>query len=312
MTPQKLILIVGPTAVGKTALSIELAHQFAGEVISGDSMQVYRQLDIGTAKIQPAEMQGVPHHLLNIRAMTEPFTVADFQTLAQQAISTIAQRGHQPFIVGGTGFYLQSLLRGYQLGGAASAASAASQAVRDKWQQVATTQGVQALQTALAQVDPVSVAKIPAGDSRRLIRALEVFELTGQPISAQTDAVNAQYQPFIIGLTTQRQQLYQRINLRVEQMLAAGLLTEAKLVYTQRQQAPQASKAIGYKEFFPYFAGDIDLPTAVAQVQQNSRHFAKRQLTFFRNQMATHWYDLLAQPEQLAQIKADVAAFLAE
>ncbi|MFC6170606.1 tRNA (adenosine(37)-N6)-dimethylallyltransferase MiaA [Loigolactobacillus jiayinensis] len=309
MTPQKLILIVGPTAVGKTALSIELAHQFAGEVISGDSMQVYRQLDIGTAKIQPAEMQGVPHHLLNIRAMTEPFTVADFQALAQQAITTIVQRGHQPFIVGGTGFYLQSLLRGYQLGGAASAAS---QAVRDKWQQVAATQGVQALQTALAQVDPVSAAKIPAGDSRRLIRALEVFELTGQPISAQTDAVNAQYQPFIIGLTTQRQQLYQRINLRVEQMLAAGLLTEAKLVYTQRQQAPQASKAIGYKEFFPYFAGDIDLPTAVAQVQQNSRHFAKRQLTFFRNQMATHWYDLLAQPEQLAQIKADVAAFLAE
>ncbi|WP_367297237.1 tRNA (adenosine(37)-N6)-dimethylallyltransferase MiaA [Loigolactobacillus coryniformis] len=307
MKKQKIILIVGPTAVGKTALSIELAHQFKGEVISGDSMQVYRQLDIGTAKIRPTEMQGVPHHLLDIQSMTMPFTVADFQNLADQAITEITQRGHQPFVVGGTGFYLQSLLRGYQLGGAASAAS---QAIRDKWQQVVTDKGVAAVQAALMQVDPISARKIPAGDSRRLIRALEVFELTGKPISAQTDQQNERYEPFIIGLTTQRQQLYRRIDQRVTQMMAEGLLTEAKLVYSQRQQAPQASKAIGYKEFFPYFAGEIDLATAVAKVQQNSRHFAKRQLTFFRNQMATHWYDLVAQPEQLEQIKTDVTDFL--
>lgn len=308
MKKQKIILIVGPTAVGKTALSIELAHQFKGEVISGDSMQVYRQLDIGTAKIRPTEMQGVPHHLLDIQSMTMPFTVADFQNLADQAIIEISQRGHQPFVVGGTGFYLQSLLRGYQLGGAASAAS---QAIRDKWQQVMADKGVAAVQAALMQVDPISARKIPAGDSRRLIRALEVFELTGKPISAQTDQQNERYEPFIIGLTTQRQQLYRRIDQRVTQMMAEGLLTEAKLVYSQRQQAPQASKAIGYKEFFPYFAGEIDLATAVAKVQQNSRHFAKRQLTFFRNQMATHWYDLVAQPEQFEQIKTDVADFLA-
>ncbi|MDC4186819.1 tRNA (adenosine(37)-N6)-dimethylallyltransferase MiaA [Loigolactobacillus coryniformis] len=308
MKKQKIILIVGPTAVGKTALSIELAHQFRGEVISGDSMQVYRQLDIGTAKIRPTEMQGVPHHLLDIQSMTMPFTVADFQNLADRAITEITQRGHQPFVVGGTGFYLQSLLRGYQLGGQASAAS---QAIRDKWQQVVADKGVAAVQAALMQVDPISARKIPAGDSRRLIRALEVFELSGKPISAQTDQQNERYEPFIIGLTTQRQQLYRRIDQRVTQMMAEGLLTEAKLVYSQRQQAPQASKAIGYKEFFPYFAGEIDLATAVAKVQQNSRHFAKRQLTFFRNQMATHWYDLVAQPEQLEQIKTDVADFLA-
>lgn len=308
MKKQKIILIVGPTAVGKTALSIELAHQFKGEVISGDSMQVYRQLDIGTAKIRPTEMQGVPHHLLDIQSMTMPFTVADFQNLADQAITEITQRGHQPFVVGGTGFYLQSLLRGYQLGGVASAAS---QAIRDKWQQVVADKGVAAVQAALMQVDPISARKIPAGDSRRLIRALEVFELTGKPISAQTDQQNERYEPFIIGLTTQRQQLYRRIDQRVTQMMAEGLLTEAKLVYSQCQQAPQASKAIGYKEFFPYFVGEIDLATAVAKVQQNSRHFAKRQLTFFRNQMATHWYDLVAQPEQLEQIKTDVADFLA-
>lgn len=294
--------------MGKTALSIELAHQFRGEVISGDSMQVYRQLDIGTAKIRPTEMQGVPHHLLDIQSMTMPFTVADFQNLADRAITEITQRGHQPFVVGGTGFYLQSLLRGYQLGGQASAAS---QAIRDKWQQVVADKGVAAVQAALMQVDPISARKIPAGDSRRLIRALEVFELSGKPISAQTDQQNERYEPFIIGLTTQRQQLYRRIDQRVTQMMAEGLLTEAKLVYSQRQQAPQASKAIGYKEFFPYFAGEIDLATAVAKVQQNSRHFAKRQLTFFRNQMATHWYDLVAQPEQLEQIKTDVADFLA-
>ncbi|MDN5951184.1 MAG: tRNA (adenosine(37)-N6)-dimethylallyltransferase MiaA, partial [Loigolactobacillus coryniformis] len=239
---------------------------------------------------------------------TMPFTVADFQNLADQAITEITQRGHQPFVVGGTGFYLQSLLRGYQLGGAASAAS---QAIRDKWQQVVDDKGVAAVQAALMQVDPISERKIPAGDSRRLIRALEVFELTGKPISAQTDQQNERYEPFIIGLTTQRQQLYRRIDQRVTQMMAEGLLTEAKLVYSQRQQAPQASKAIGYKEFFPYFAGEIDLATAVAKVQQNSRHFAKRQLTFFRNQMATHWYDLVAQPEQFEQIKTDVADFLA-
>lgn len=308
MKKQKIILIVGPTAVGKTALSIELAHQFKGEVISGDSMQVYHQLDIGTAKIRPTEMQGVPHHLLDIQSMTMPFTVADFQNLADQAITEITQRGHQPFVVGGTGFYLQSLLRGYQLGGVASAAS---QAIRDKWQQVVADKGVAAVQAALMQVDPISARKIPAGDSRRLIRALEVFELSGKPISAQTDQQNERYEPFIIGLTTQRQQLYQRIDQRVMQMMTEGLLTEAKLVYSQRQQAPQASKAIGYKEFFPYFAGEIDLATAVAKLQQNSRHFAKRQLTFFRNQMATHWYDLVAQPEQLEQIKTDVADFLA-
>lgn len=294
--------------MGKTALSIELAHQFKGEVISGDSMQVYRQLDIGTAKIRPTEMQGVPHHLLDIQSMTMPFTVADFQNLADRAITEITQRGHQPFVVGGTGFYLQSLLRGYQLGGQASAAS---QAIRDKWQQVVADKGVAAVQAALMQVDPISARKIPAGDSRRLIRALEVFELSGKPISAQTDQQNERYEPFIIGLTTQRQQLYQRIDQRVMQMMTEGLLTEAKLVYSQRQQAPQASKAIGYKEFFPYFAGEIDLATAVAKLQQNSRHFAKRQLTFFRNQMATHWYDLVAQPEQLEQIKTDVADFLA-
>lgn len=309
MAQQKLILIVGPTAVGKTALSLTLAQQFNGEIISGDSMQVYRKLDIGTAKILPQEQQGIRHHLLNVRELTDPFTVADFKQLAAQAIAATASRGHQPFVVGGTGFYLQSLLRGYQLGGTASAPQPE---LRAKWEHFLATHGIQALQQAVAKVDPVSARKIPPGDSRRLIRALEVFATTGKPISAQTDQRNPAYQPLIIGLTTQRAVLYQRINQRVDQMLTAGLLPEAKMVYQQRQQAPQASKAIGYKEFFPYFAGQCSLAQAVAAVKQNSRHFAKRQLTFFRNQMATHWFDLIAQPEQLNQIKQTVADFLAD
>lgn len=309
MPQQKLILIVGPTAVGKTALSLTLAQQFNGEIISGDSMQVYRKLDIGTAKILPQEQQGIRHHLLNVRELTDPFTVADFKQLAAQAITATASRGHQPFVVGGTGFYLQSLLRGYQLGGTASAPQPE---LRAKWEHFLAAHGIQALQQAVAKVDPVSARKIPPGDSRRLIRALEVFATTGKPISAQTDQRNPAYQPLIIGLTTQRAVLYQRINQRVDQMLTAGLLPEAKMVYQQRQQAPQASKAIGYKEFFPYFVGQCSLAEAVAAVKQNSRHFAKRQLTFFRNQMATHWFDLIAQPEQLNQIKQTVADFLAD
>lgn len=307
MLKQKLILIVGPTAVGKTALSLKLAHRFNGEVISGDSMQVYRKLDIGTAKILPQEQQGIRHHLLNVRELTEPFTVADFKRLATQAITATAKRGHQPFVVGGTGFYLQSLLRGYQLGGSASAPQPK---LRAKWEHFLAVHGIQALQQAVAQVDPISARKIPPGDSRRLIRALEVFETTGKSISAQTDQYNPAYQPLVIGLTTQRSVLYARINQRVDQMLAAGLLTEAKMVYQQRQQAPQASKAIGYKEFFPYFAGECTLAEAVTTVKKNSRHFAKRQLTYFRNQMATHWFDLLAQPDQLMQIEQTVAQFL--
>ncbi|WP_057873928.1 tRNA (adenosine(37)-N6)-dimethylallyltransferase MiaA [Loigolactobacillus rennini] len=307
MPKQKLILIVGPTAVGKTALSLKLAHRFNGEVISGDSMQVYRKLDIGTAKILPQEQQGIRHHLLNVRELTEPFTVADFKRLATQAITATAKRGHQPFVVGGTGFYLQSLLRGYQLGGSASAPQPK---LRAKWEHFLVVHGIQALQQAVAQVDPISARKISPGDSRRLIRALEVFETTGKPISAQTDQYNPAYQPLVIGLTTQRSVLYARINQRVDQMLAAGLLTEAKMVYQQRQQAPQASKAIGYKEFFPYFAGECTLAEAVTTVKKNSRHFAKRQLTYFRNQMATHWFDLLAQPDQLMQIEQTVVQFL--
>ncbi|WP_125981357.1 tRNA (adenosine(37)-N6)-dimethylallyltransferase MiaA [Loigolactobacillus iwatensis] len=307
MPKQKLILIVGPTAVGKTALGINLAQVFSGEIISGDSMQVYRHLDIGTAKVTPQEMAGVQHYLLDICNVDQRFTVADFTELAAKEITQIITRKQQPFVVGGTGFYLQSLLRGYQLGGARSAQDLT---LRKQLSLMAEQEGNQALWNRLTQVDPAAAKRIPVADTRRIIRALEVYTLTGKQISAQTDQINTSYEPYIIGLTTQRELLYQRINQRVDLMMQSGLLTEAKWLYKRQDIAPQASKGIGYKEFFPYFAGECDLATAVSKVKQNSRHYAKRQLTFFRNQLPVHWYDLVTRPEDLPQIKQAVKNFL--
>lgn len=306
---QPIILIVGPTAVGKTSLSIQLAQRFNGEIISGDSMQIYQHLDIGTAKVQPAEMQGIPHYLVDHQNVTQRFTVADFKQQAQQAIETIAQHRHLPFIVGGTGFYLQALLRDYQLGGQAAAGDFK---LRDQWQAYLTVHGPEALWQQLAQQDPQAAQQIPVGDSRRVIRALEVLQTTGQLFSQQADQTNQQLRPLIIGLTTERQLLYQRINQRVDTMLDQGLLAEAKWLYQRQAQAPQASRGIGYKELFPYFAGEQDLATAVAKIKQNSRHYAKRQLTFFRNQFETHWFDLVQHPEQLTAIETTITAFLKE
>ncbi|ANK59339.1 tRNA (adenosine(37)-N6)-dimethylallyltransferase MiaA [Loigolactobacillus backii] len=309
MPKQKLILIVGPTAVGKTDLGINLAQAFSGEIISGDSMQVYRHLDIGTAKVTSLEMAGVRHHLLDICNVEQRFTVADFTDLAAKKITQIITRKQQPFVVGGTGFYLQSLLRGYQLGGARSAQDLT---LRKQLSLIAEQEGNQVLWNRLTQVDPAAAKRIPLADTRRIIRALEVYTLTGKRFSAQTDQINTNYEPYIIGLTTQRELLYRRINQRVDLMMQAGLLTEAKWLYERRQQAPQASKGIGYKEFFPYFSGECDLATAVSKVKQNSRHYAKRQLTFFRNQLPVHWYDLVTRPEDLPQIKQAVKNFLNE
>lgn len=306
---QAVILIVGPTAVGKTSLSIQLAQAFNGEIISGDSMQIYQHLDIGTAKVQPAEMQGVPHYLVDHQAITQRFTVADFKQQAQQAITQIAQHQHLPFVVGGTGFYLQALLKDYQLGGAAAAGDFA---LRAHWQQYLDAHGPQALWQQLLQQDPVAAHHIPVGDSRRVIRALEVIQTTGQLFSEQADQENTTLRPLIIGLTTARQLLYQRIDQRVDAMLHQGLLAEAQWLYQRREQAPQASRGIGYKELFPYFAGEQDLATAVAKIKQNSRHYAKRQLTFFRNQFETHWFDLVQHPEQLTTIKQTITTFLKE
>ncbi|HAT55181.1 MAG TPA: tRNA (adenosine(37)-N6)-dimethylallyltransferase MiaA [Lactobacillus sp.] len=299
----KVLVIVGPTAVGKTDLSIKLAQHFDGEIISGDSMQVYRHLDIGTAKVTPAERQDVPHFLIDERDVQETFTVADFVERASVLITQIGQRQHLPIIVGGTGFYLQALLTGLKLG------TPANTAFRTHWQQLAVTNGNQWVWQQLAERDTLAAQKIPAGNVRRVIRALEVYETTGHSIEQQEDHPN-RYNALAVGLNTERAQLYNRINQRVDVMMQSGLENEARWLYEQGGPSLQAGHGIGYKEFFPYFNHDITLTTAVESLKQNSRHYAKRQLTWFRHQMAVSWYDLVNQPAELGQIEVQTADWL--
>ncbi|KRM21179.1 tRNA (adenosine(37)-N6)-dimethylallyltransferase MiaA [Latilactobacillus graminis] len=308
MKKEKLIVIVGPTGVGKTALSLQLAQQLHGEIISGDAMQVYRQLDIGTAKVTPKEKALVPHHLIDVADIDQRFTAFDFQQQGQQLVTEIISRQHMPLIVGGTGLYLQALLYDMTLGSAQDAEQ--NFTIRQKWQTFLDQHSEADLWQALNQIDPQAAGKISATNPRRVIRALEVYETTGTLFSQQRPK-KLRYDSFIIGLNCERQLLYDRINQRVDQMVAAGLIEEARLAYAHRETSPQAVRGIGYKEFFPYFDGTGSLETAIAQVKQNSRHYAKRQLTWFRNQIPVNWYNLVEQPEaDLARIQTDLQQWL--
>ena len=288
---KKVITIVGPTAVGKTALSIRLAKKLNGEVISGDSMQVYRHLDIGTAKVTTEEQAGISHHLINIRDVDQRFSAADFQSLAGEQVNEIVQRNHLPLVVGGTGFYISALVNNLALGG--DHFSEQSAKLRQHWEEVVQQAGKQAVWQQLAQKDPVAAQQIPVNNVRRVIRALEVIQTTGQLFSQQPAR-----QPIadflLIGLNTDRQVLYQRINQRVDQMVAAGLVDEARWLYDAGGEDFQSGKGIGYRELFPYFRGEYDLSAAINQVKLDSRHYAKRQLTWFRNKLTVHWFDLVS------------------
>lgn len=298
----KVVAIVGPTAVGKTALSIRIAKRFAGEVISGDSMQVYRQLDIGTAKITKDEMAGVLHHLIDICDVTERYSAAMFKQQATAAIDAIAGRGHLPLVVGGTGFYLQTLTNNLTLG--QDHFDDESAQIRARWHQLAEERGAAYVRHRLAELDPVAEKHIEAGNLRRVIRALEVIEKTGQRFSDQPHQASPN-DYLLIGLTTDRPVLYDRINHRVDLMVQSGLVNEARWLYDHGGATLPAGKGIGYHEFYPYFAGDCDLDTAIRKVKQDSRHYAKRQLTWFRNKMDVHWFDLVSgrdDPEQINEL----------
>lgn len=298
----KVVAIVGPTAVGKTALSIEVAKAFKGEVISGDSMQVYRHLDIGTAKVTTREMAGVPHHLINICDVNERYSAATFKRQASQQIKQIAGRHHLPLIVGGTGMYLWTLTANLTLG--RDHFDEESARIRQHWNQVAKLKGASYVRAHLRAIDPAAEKAIEKGNLRRVIRAIEVVEKTGQLFSDQPHR-KSKNDYLLVGLTTDRSVLYERINRRVDQMMAAGLLDEAQWLYDQGGAALPAGKGIGYHEFFPYFAGQIDLKTAVAKIKRDSRRYAKRQLTWFRNKMDVHWFDLVSgknHPEQINEL----------
>lgn len=283
----KVVAIVGPTAVGKSALGLKLAQKFNGEIISGDSMQIYRKLDIGTAKDTPEELQAVPHHLVDICDANERYTVKDFQQKARQIITSLANDQKLPLVVGGTGFYLSSLINNLNLGGK----SDSDPALRKELMKIEQTGGVDQLQKMLQSIDPKAFEKIDIDNTRRLIRAIEVMKTTGKSITEQDNGEKwADF--YLVGLTDDRQKLYERINQRVDVMAENGLISEAKYVYDNRDKFPQASKGIGYKELYPYFDGTADLPTCLSEIKKNSRHFAKRQFTYFRNQMDVDWYNI--------------------
>lgn len=288
---KRIVMIVGPTAVGKSDLGVYLAQQLHGEVINGDAYQIYRHMDIGTAKITPEEMQGVPHHLLDIADPTVAYSVAKFKKAATAMIDTVADRQQLPILVGGTGFYLNSLRLNLPLGG-----KAPPTAIRQRWQVALATNGQSWLWQQLAQRDPDAAQQIAPANTRRVIRALEVGELTGRRFSDQPQP-EPLFSTLVIGLTTDRTVLYDRINARVDAMMQAGLLAEVEQLLKTVPADAQAMQAIGYKELVPYLHGQAELADCVALIKQHSRHFAKRQLTYFRNQMPTHWFDLVAHPE---------------
>ncbi|AGT31625.1 tRNA delta(2)-isopentenylpyrophosphate transferase [Geobacillus genomosp. 3] len=286
---EKVVVVVGPTAVGKTKLGIALAKKLGGEIISGDSMQIYKGMDIGTAKVKPNETDGIPHHLLDIKEPCEPFSVVEFQRLCRALIADISARGRLPIIVGGTGLYIQAAIYDYQFSDAPS-----DEAYRRALRQLAAEQGTEALHRRLEEVDPESAARIHPHNVRRVIRALEVYHCTGKPFSEwqQGQQRRLLYEAVIIGLTAERSVLYRRINERVDQMIAEGLIDEARALYDRGFRDCQAVQAIGYKELYDYFDGHVSLEEAVEQLKQNSRRYAKRQLTWFRNQMPVEWFDM--------------------
>jgi len=300
---KKVLVIAGPTAVGKTALSVRLAQQFNGEVISGDSMQIYRGLNIGTAKVTEEEKQGVSHHLIDICDIGDQYSVADFQIQARQKITEIYHRGNLPILVGGTGLYIQSLLYDYQLG-----AQKKDEHIRQKYENFAQEKGPEALFELLQEKDPLAATKIHMNNQRKVIRALEVMETTGESIAAPKKIPEKLYDSFMIGLTSERSVLYERINKRVEAMLENGLIKETEMI----KQFPdsQAAKGIGYKEFLPYFSGEQSLVETTEQIKRNSRRYAKRQLTWFYNRMSFHWFDLLEDPQAFTEIENEVSHWL--
>lgn len=289
----KLIAVVGPTAVGKTALGIELAKTFNGEIISGDSQQVYQKLDIGTAKASKEEQEQAYHHLIDVREVNENYSVYDFVKEAKVAIDTIISKGKIPIIVGGTGLYLQSLFEGYHLGGEVNQETL--MAYREKLESLSD-------EDLFEKLTEQSIV-IPQVNRRRAIRALELAKFGNDLQNSESP-----YDVLLIGLNDDRQVLYDRINRRVDLMIDNGLLDEAKWLY-DNYSSVQASRGIGYKELFPYFSKQIPLEEAVDKLKQNTRRFAKRQLTWFRNRMNVEFI-MVGEENYQQKIKRKVSDFL--
>ncbi len=304
---EKLVVIVGPTAVGKTALSLELAQAFNGEIISGDSMQVYRYMDIGTAKATKEERSLVPHYLIDIIDPDQDYSVAIFQEMATELITEINQRQRLPFIVGGTGLYIQSVTHSFQFSEAEQ-----DYELREQLMRMAESEGVEALHERLRMIDPITAERLHPNDVKRVIRAIEIYQLTGQTMADFQH--RAQYSPYdivMIGLTMDRQKLYERINQRVDLMIEAGLIEEVRWLLDQGYDPSLNSmQGLGYKEVVPYLYGEITQEQAVQEIKKRTRHFAKRQLSWFRRIPEVQWFDL-TNPDEHSRIKETIHRALA-
>ncbi|SFJ50450.1 tRNA dimethylallyltransferase [Thermoflavimicrobium dichotomicum] len=299
---QDLLVIVGPTAVGKTALSLKLAKEFSGEIISGDSMQVYRQMDIGTAKATVEERKEVPHHMIDLIDPDTSFSVQEFQQLAQKSILEVYLRGHLPMLVGGTGLYVESITHGYHMPRVPE-----NREYRAKLAALAEKEGNEALHRRLQEVDPETASRLHPNDRRRIIRALEVYNETGKRFSELKKKEPSPYRLLWIGLTMPRPLLYQRINERVDQMMAKGLVDEVrKLKEKGYHRGLTSMQAIGYKEIISYLDGEMTLEEAVDLIKKGTRKFAKRQLSWFRRIPEIHWFDV-THDQVYAQIQQLVA-----
>jgi len=305
---KKVIAIVGPTASGKTSLSIELAKRLNGEIINGDAMQVYKELNIGTAKITEDEKEGIPHHLFDIKEPTDTFSVAEYQSAVRNCIEEIRNRGKQPIIVGGTGLYIQSVLFDFRF-----TDEAGDEKIRAELEaELETEGGAERLYSRLQHLDPSSAEKIHPNNHRRLIRALEIIEVTGKTKIEHEQGAGAApiYEHLIVGLDLDREVLYERINRRVDRMMKDGLLEEARGLWENGVRNVQSVQAIGYKELYQHFEGFITLDEAIELIKKHTRHYAKRQMTYFRNKVDISWFDANSNKEKIIdEILLDLKGF---
>lgn len=283
-----LLILTGPTAVGKTRLSIKLAKAVNGEIISADSMQVYRYMDIGSAKIKPEETEGVPHHLIDVLDPKEEFNVVTFQKMCKKCMEEIYGRGHVPILTGGTGFYIQSVLYDIDF-----TENAEDTTIRDRLEKEAEEKGAEYLHGKLREVDPASAGAIHANNIKRVIRALEFYEQTGEKISLHNETERQKesaYTSCYFVLNDDREKLYERIDRRVDEMLAEGLVAEVEALKKRGCTRKLVSmQGLGYKEILAYLDGEYSLEEAVYRIKRDTRHFAKRQITWFKREKEVIW-----------------------
>ncbi len=305
---QKVLVVIGPTAVGKTKTSIELAKIFNGEIISGDSMQIYQHLDIGTAKVTKEEMGDVVHHLIDCRHFSENYSVSDFQTSVRQLIEEITNRGHLPIICGGTGLYIRAALYDYKFDDEGHDVN-----FQNKYSDYSNEQ----LHQHLASFDLKSADEIHPNNRHRVLRAIEIYETTGKTKSEQIQADMSEplYDVYTVGLDLERAKLYDRINQRVDVMFDHGLLEEFDTILSMgATKEMQSMKAIGYKELFDYVEGICTLEEAKDKICMNSRRYAKRQMTWFKHQMPVSWFEVFLEDfnQTLNNIKQEVTIWINE